>query len=222
LVSVIPETPALYQGVVSHRRRAPVANRFHYPAGYWLVDYDQLPQPSGWVRAIAGVRRCDHVDVRPMLAERGIAASRIVLLTTPRSLGYVFNPISIFWCYDEAGQSTASLAEVHNTYGGRHVYVLTGEDQHRVDKALYVSPFYPVDGQYRIEISEPGPTVNVTVVLEREGEAPFVATLNAARRPLNGLGMIWQALRYSGLRTSLLIRRQALTLWRRGLKIVPR
>jgi DUF1365 family protein len=221
-VSGIPETPALYEGIVTHRRQAPVANRFHYSAGYWLVDYDHLPEPRGRVRAVARVLTSDHADVRAILAERGIVASRIVLLTTPRSLGYVFNPISIFWCYDERGRDTALLAEVHNTYGERHVYVLTADDRHRVSKALYVSPFYPVDGQYRIEVSEPGPTVNVMLVLERSGDAPFVATLHATRRPLNGSGIIRQALRYPSFRTSMLIRRQALSLWRRGLKIVPR
>lgn len=214
--------PTIYEGVVTHTRRSPLGNRFRYRAGYWLVDYDELPQPTTWLRAIGRIRTSDHADIRALLTERGIAADRILLLTTARSLGYVFNPISVYWCYDEAGDQTALLAEVHNTYGGRHVYVLTGDDKNQVDKALYVSPFYPVDGQYRIEISDPGPTVSVTVILERGDDQPFVATLHATRRPPSLVNIVRHAVRYPGLRTSFLIRRQAFSLWRRGLKVVPR
>ena len=73
------------------------------------------------------------------------------MLTTARSFGYVFNPITVFWAYDRAGARTAVVAEVHNTYGGRHGYVLRPDwdGYAEVDKALYVSPFHPADGRYR-------------------------------------------------------------------------
>jgi len=217
--------PAIYEGRVTHARRTPLAHRFHYRAGYWLVDYDRLPQPRGWMRLVARVRRDDHADVRSLLHEEGIVAERIVLLATARTGGYVFNPLSVFWCYDDAGHPTAVLAEVHNTYGGRHVYVLRGEDEvsdTRVEKELYVSPFYSTDGSYRIRVSQPGPALSVTVTLEQEGHEPFVASLAATRRPLTVANVLRISLRYSALRTSALIRWQALRLWSRGLKIAPR
>jgi hypothetical protein len=173
---------------------------------------------------IARVRRADHADVRSLLAERGVGAHQILVLATGRTLGYVFNPISVFWCYDESGKSTAVLAEVHNTYGGSHVYVLSGDEHEEttVEKELYVSPFYSTDGTYRIRVSQPGPTVSVSVTLEQPDHEPFVATLAATRRPLSVANVLRVSLRYPALRTSALIRWQALRLWVRGLKVVPR
>jgi DUF1365 family protein len=150
------------------------------------------------------------------------------MLTTARTLGYVFNPISVFWSADATGAATAVVAEVHNTFGGRHAYVLEGGDlvgtrgEATVEKALYVSPFYPVDGRYRIRVEEPGPSVSVTVTLERNGDEPFVATLRAARRPLTTGNVVRSVLRFSGLRTMALIRWQAIRLWSRGLPVHPR
>jgi DUF1365 family protein len=136
----------------------------------------------------------------------------------------VFNPISIFWCFDRQGARTAVVAEVHNTYGERHSYVLE-PDTHgadKVDKAMYVSPFYPVDGRYRIRVGDPGPTVSVAVTLEREDKEGFVATLRANRRPATSMNVLRSALRWSAARTSILIRWQAYRLWWRGLPVVPR
>jgi uncharacterized protein len=218
------EVPAIFEGRVTHTRRTPLVHRFHYRAGYWLVDYDHLPQPHGWMGHVARVRHDDHADVRSLLRDEGIDADRILLLATARTLGYVFNPISVFWCYDASGQSTGVLAEVHNTYGGRHVYVLKGEEsaETKVEKELYVSPFYSVEGNYRIRVSQPGARLSVTVTLEQEGHEPFVATLAATRRPLTVANVVRISLSYSALRTSALIRWQALRLWSRGLKFVPR
>jgi DUF1365 family protein len=176
------------------------------------------------MRLVALMRHEDHGDVRSLLREEGIAAERILLLAAPRTLGYVFNPISVFWCYDGLGQPTAVLAEVHNTYGGSHIYVLKGEAmvETLVEKELYVSPFYSTEGSYRIRVSSPGPTLSVTVTLEQQNHEPFVASLVATQRPLTPANVLRISLRFSALRTSALIRWQALQLWIRGLKVVPR
>ena len=99
-MSTLPELPALYEAEVTHARRTPLRHQFTYRASYWLVDFDQLPQPQGFARWFARIRRGDHMDIRRLLESRGIAASRIVMLTGARTLGYVFNPITVFWCYD--------------------------------------------------------------------------------------------------------------------------
>ena len=218
-------TPALYEATVTHSRRAPLANRFRYRTSYWLYDADHPPVLRGPARLLARFDDGDQIDVRAALAEHGLAADRIVTLAHARSFGYAFNPISVHWCYGAVGnvEPVAVVAEVHNTYGGRHAYVLPHGDE-TVEKAMYVSPFYPVDGRYEIRVSTPGPRLAVTVRLLRGGDEPFVATLTARRLPVNARTLSRLAMRYplTPLRTSALIRRQGVALWARGLKVVPR
>jgi hypothetical protein len=216
--------PALYEAEVTHSRLSPFPHSFRYRATYWLVNFDELPQPRGWARWCTRVRTDDHMDVRALLEERGIRASRVVMLTGARSLGYVFNPISVFWCYDDDGAQCAVVAEVHNTYGARHAYVLPSDSDGgcRVEKRMVVSPFNRVDGTYLIETAEPGRSVSVSVTLERPGEEPFVATLQGSRQRITTATVVRSVLRHSGLRNRVLIQWQALRLWRRGLTVQPR
>ena len=216
--------PALYATEVADTRRTPIANHFRYRASYWLVDFDRLPRPRGIQGRLARFERSDHSDVRAFLCERGVAADRILMLAMPRTLGYVFNPISVFWCYDADGACIAAVAEVHNTYGGRHTYLLR-PDEHghsEVNKAMYVSPFYPVDGYYDIRVSEPGASVSVTVALHRDDDPPFVATLRGERGDASNLNVVKASLVHSALRVTILIHWQAARLWWRGLKVQPR
>ncbi len=218
--------PCLYEVSVRHIRRAPVANSFRYGSYMWLFDLDlppRLPWPLGHV---AGYRAEDHLDVRAELARAGLDVARILVLSNVRVLGYVFNPITVYWCYDGQGSLIAHVAEVHNTYGDRHAYVLPadGSPEAVVSKEMYVSPFYPVDGSYRIRISEPAGTVSVSVVLERPGDHPFRAGLTGRRRPATAGCLMRALIRYPAapLRGRALIQLQGLRLWRRGLEVQPR
>ncbi len=213
--------PALYEADVAHARLSPLTHRFRYRATYWLVDFDQLPRLRGMARW-GGVRRADHVDIRSVLSDRGIAAARVLMLSGARTFGYTFDPISIFWCYDGANVLTAVVAEVHNTYGERHAYVLAPDGETVTEKAMYVSPFNPADGTYRIRVSAPTSSVSVRVSLEGAQNEPFVATLRGKRQPLTMRSALSSALRHSSIRTRVLIQWQALRLWRRGLKVQPR
>jgi DUF1365 family protein len=199
-------------------------HEFAYKASYWLVDYDQLPQPRGFPGLFARVNGADHLDIRRLLGEQGIAPTRVVMLSGARTLGYVFNPITVFWCYDQAGAQCAVVAEVHNTYGDRHAYVLKPafDGATRVEKKMYVSPFNRIDGTYRISAGEPGASLSVSVTLERPGEEPFVATLHGIRKPITVATVVRSVLRHSGLRNRALIQWQALRLWGRGLTVQPR
>ncbi len=219
-----PDATVLYAVEVTHTRRTPIENHFRYRASYWLVDFDRLPPRRGILGRLVRFERSDHCDVRALLLEQGVAADRILMLTMARTFGYVFNPISVCWCYDVAGSCVAVLAEVHNTYGGRHTYLLRPDDDGRseVDKMMYVSPFYPIDGSYKIQVSEPGPSVSVAVSLRRDGDATFVASLRGEQRTANVVNVMWASLAHSALRVSILIRWQALQLWMRGLKVQPR
>lgn len=218
--------PALYDAVVTHARTAPVGNRFRYRTAYWLVDADAPPRLRGLARLWSTFDPADHIDIRAFLAERSLTPARILMLTNAKVLGYVFNPITVYWCYDAAGDLLAHVAEVHNTYGGRHAYLLhpDADGVSEAAKELYVSPFYPVDGRYRIRIGDPGDTVAVSVTLHRPHDKPFVATLTGRRRPLTLAALLRMSLRYpwNPLRVSVLIRWQGIRLWRRGLEVHPR
>jgi Uncharacterized conserved protein len=104
----------------------------------------------------------DHMDVRAYLAEHGIEADRILLLTNLRVLGYVFNPVSFFYCY-QGGELACIVAEVSNTFGERLPYLLSPANQdtserrlsYRHDKKLHVSPFFGLDQSYQWWFSEP-------------------------------------------------------------------
>jgi uncharacterized protein len=218
------QLPALYDVDVVHTRRAPLRNEFTYRASYWLVDFDQLPQPRGWVGMFVRVKRTDHPDIRRLLDDEGIPTARVVMLSGARTLGYAFNPITVFWCYDGSGEQCAVILEVHNTYGDGHAYVLKpdAEGEARVAKAMCVSPFNSVDGIYRVKLERPGSSVGISVILERPGEEPFVASLHGRRQPTTPRTVLRSVVRHSSVRNRMLIQWQGIRLWRRGLTVQPR
>lgn len=227
-----PGVPCLYEVTIVHTRQAPLRNSFRHRSYMWMFDPQDPPRLPGPLRCLARYRASDHVDVPALLAEHGIEARRILVLTNLRVFGYVFNPISIYWCYDDAGNLAAHVAEVHNTYGSRHAYVLPVDadpagpdpDPVVVSKAMYVSPFHPVDGDYRIAIGAPGETVSATVVLDRGDAKTFRATVHGRRHRAGGAAVTRLVLRYPAapLRGRALIQLEGLRLWRKGLEVHPR
>ena len=162
------EAPVLYRATITHLRRGPAVHRFQHRSFLWLIDSDFPPRMRWPLGPLARFEPGDHADIRAVLADHGLRASRILVLTTPRTLGYVFNPLSVYWCYRDDGSLAARVAEVHNTHGQRHAYVLPPDGIARVDKELAVSPFHPRHGTYRMRISDPGPRLAVAVSLHPE------------------------------------------------------
>lgn len=217
----VPTTPAAYDVHIAHRRRDPIDHALTHDMTTWLVDFDDLPRLPGRRHRLVRFDRADHVDVRALLREKGVEdPARILMLAQPRVYGYVFNPLSVFYCLDPEGVLTCVVAEVRNTYGGSHSYVLDPEDL-AVDKAFYVSPFYPVDGRYTMKLPVPGERLHVSIVLHREGERPFVATMTGQRDPSARLDDVLR----SPLQTRAVmagIRRHGITLYLKGLRPHPR
>lgn len=191
---------ALYLTTISHTRVSPVRHRFSHRSCSWLVDLDALGaahRPAdlpGWMAPLVSFRAADHLgradrtwrdNIGSFLAVHGIDldGGRVAALTSGRSLGHVFNPLTLYWCHTRAGDLACVLAEVHNTYGQRHAYVLHPDtrDSATVDKALYVSPFNGLDGHYRMTVPEPTGHLDLRVVLHRDEERPFVATWRGYR-----------------------------------------
>ena len=219
--------PVVYETTVRHQRRQPFRHGFTYGSHSWLVDLDALPAPR---RTASFVAR-DHLgspdltireNVDAFLATRGIDldGGQVLMLANPRSLGYNFNPISVFWCHDRAGRLAGTILEVHNTYGDRHAY-LVHTDEHgkaEVDKAMYVSPFHDVSGRYEISAPVPGDTVAVSITLQHTSGPAFTASLTgysvSGRPPLRAA--------LSALVGSARIRIQGIGLWLRRLPVRPR
>jgi uncharacterized protein len=230
-------TATTYRTVVSHARRAPLRHRFRYHASAWLVDLDDLPQLARPLRWLARFDAADHLgdpeatireNLVALLAAHGIDAadSRLLMLANARALGHAFNPISVHWCIAPDDTVQAVVAEVHNTYGDRHAYVLhpgaTADIDCRLEKQMYVSPFNPVEGEYRITVSPPGENVAVTVTLSRPGQPPFTASLRGARRAPTSVVRAAMTTAAGSIRVTTLIRWQGVRLFVRGLHVEPR
>ncbi len=236
-LSGLPHLPALVEGVVTHQRRAPLRHGFGYRVYQWLVDVDDLPRPAPWLRPFAGFRAADHLgdpsrsigdNVRHFLALHGVQlpGGRIVMLANARVLGHVFNPISVFWCLDADGELACVLAEVHNTYAERHVYLLPVDDAGRAatDKALYVSPFFAVDGRYDLRFTLRPDRVGTTMALRHGDETVFTAAFTGTPYPATTRRLLALQVRRPLMtwRVSALIRLQGVALWLRRLPVVPR
>jgi DUF1365 family protein len=228
---------AIYRTSIAHVRRTPLHNAFTYRSYSWYVDVDRLPSVPWPLRPLADFRVADHLgdpegsfrgNVERFLRTRGIEpdGGRITMLASARVLGYVFNPLSLFWCHDAAGGLRCVVAEVHNTYGERHCYLLETDDAGRasVPKAFYVSPFNDVEGQYRMKLPEPGERLAVSIVLERDGHKPFVATVDGERHDASVPNILAAALAVplAPLRVAAQIRWQGIKLWTRRLPLIKR
>ncbi|KJK33463.1 hypothetical protein UK23_45930 [Lentzea aerocolonigenes] len=222
----------IYDVVITHTRRALLDRTFSHRAYMWLVDLDQLPRLPWWVKPFARFESRDHVgspdktiraNLDEWLAERGIqlGGGQVLMLANARVLGYVFNPLSVYWCHDASGALVCVVAEVHNTYGGRHCYLLHTDAEGRasVDKEFYVSPFLEVDGHYVMRLPRPGSRLSVTIALRQNGKTTFSATMKGTRG--TGLRMLFRR-PLMPQRVSALIRRHGIALYFKRLPIVPR
>lgn len=228
---------ALYECIVRHVRTRPLRHAFTYRTYQWFVDLDDLPCPPTWLKPFAGFHAGDHLgnknvsirqNVDTFLAARGINldGGRVTMLTQARVLGYSYHPITIYWCRHSSGALECILAELHNTYGERHCYVIRPDLQGRanVPKEMYVSPFFPVDGSYNVSIPEPDDRLRVSVKLERDDHRPFIATLQGRQLPATTSNVLRLALRHpwATALVSAQIRFQGTYLHIRGLPLEPR
>ncbi|WP_212909819.1 DUF1365 domain-containing protein [Streptomyces sp. TS71-3] len=232
-----PAAPALYSCLIRHVRTAPVRHRVRHRTYLWLVDIDRLPRLPPLLAPLARFDPRDHFSgtdatlragLERFLAARGVPLprGRVLMLGHARVLGYVFNPLTLYWCHDEDGALVCVVAEVHNTYGERHCYLLRPDAgaRARVAKDFYVSPFFPVDGAYRMRLPEPGEGLDLSVQLRRPGARPFTATVRGTRRPATGRRLLAMALRHpwSTVAVSATIRLHGIRLFLRRVPVRPR
>ena len=211
---------------------------FRHRVYQWLVDLDDLPRQPWYLRAFAYFSSADHLgdphlpikrNVENYLARSGIRlgdGGRILMLAGARVLGHVFNPLSVFWCYAADGALICVVAEVHNTYGERHAYLLRpdGAGAAVTDKALYVSPFFDVSGSYALRFALRPDLVSATVTLRRQGAVAFTATFRGRPEPATRLALGRPLIRQPLMtqRVSALIRAHGIWLWLHRLPIRSR
>lgn len=226
-------TPALYDVRVGHTRTHPLRNTFSYGGYLWLVDLDALPRGF---RGLARFEAADHLGDPARSIKENVATfarlhgvddvDRVLMAANARSGRYVFNPLSTHWCYRADGSLTCIVAEVHNTYGERHAYLLRPDDAGRVqaDKDFYVSPFSTVDGRYLMRFSAPGDQLHISMALRQGDRTPFTAWVRGTARPATPAAVLRMNLRWPlmALWVSALIRWQGIRLWARRLPVVPR
>jgi DUF1365 family protein len=223
-------TPALYETTVRHLRQSPFRHAFTYRSYWWLVDLDALPSYGPLARFHAtdhvGSTACLRTNVDELLAAEGISCERVLMLCNARVFGHTFNPLSLHYCLAGDGALVAVVAEVHNTYGGRHAYVLRTDDRDRActDKAFYVSPFHAVEGSYELRLPMPGEQLRVDLTYGRPGAKPFVATVRGTRVAATRRAVVAAALRHplATRAVAARIRLQGIGLWLRRLPVVPR
>jgi len=203
----------IYMGRVMHARKSPVMHRWVFPFYFYAIDLDELPELDRTVRGFGynhwrpvSLRDADYLRGSGPFRERlaqfiDIAPiDRIVLVTVARFMMRIFNPVSFYYCLRKDGSAACMVAEVNNTFGERHLYVLEGGSTFplhcRHDKQFHVSPFNDMHGTYDFSFSEPGDDLSIEIRLTRNGAAIMNAALWGEGRPLT-TESLWKAmLRY--------------------------
>lgn len=189
---------AIYVGHVVHQRHRPKKHYLRYRVFSLLIDLDELPALNRlkWFghnrRALFSFRDADHGDDLPLrewvnqkLAGEGLGpAGRVRLLCYPRILGYVFNPLTVWFCDDASGRPLATIYEVHNTFRERHSYVLPASAAQAADKAFYVSPFIDMDCRYEFHLTPPGDKVRIAINETQDDQPLLYAAFTGGRQEL--------------------------------------
>jgi DUF1365 family protein len=234
----------LYHGEVVHRRLSPVRHELRYRVFNLFADVDELPQLSRTLKLFSyngfnlfslvdrghgpgdGTPLRDHVwDVARMVKTRA-PISRIFMFCYPRLLGMIFNPITVYYCFDLHDTLLVTLYEVNNTFGERHTYALPHDSdcQQSCEKAFYVSPFNDVSGRYEFKAQAPGDKLNIAITLMDGESQRLSAWFSGSRVDLSDRQLLRAFLSvpaqpikvYGGIHL------EAARLWLKGLRPQPR
>jgi DUF1365 family protein len=228
-----------YNARTTHQRLSPPRPRFSYRLFYLFLDIDRIDETCAGTRLLSHNRPNlfsfhdrDHGE-RPSESlrawtektfyEAGIDATggKIMLLALPRVLGFVFNPLSVFFAYNDEGGLRGVLYEVRNTFGEKHVYAVSAQNglnlQH-ADKAFHVSPFFAVKGSYSFSLNAPGDHLSMTVKNIVDGRVEHIAALVGVKVRLSDwrLAIAFLSLPMMTLGVVAAIHWQAFKLWLGG------
>ncbi|WEJ33596.1 DUF1365 family protein [Devosia sp. SD17-2] len=238
-----PES-GIYTGQVVHARLRPKKHKLAYKVFCLLLDLDELEALDRGLKLFAfnrwGVlsfRERDHGDggplkawvVRKLVAEGIVADGSIRVLCYPAMFGYVFNPLTVYFCHGQDGALKAMIYEVHNTHQERHAYVLKAGDaeggrvQQAAAKNFFVSPFMPMECTYNFSILPPGEKVSIGIRETDEAGTLLTASFAGDFAPLTDRGLLRALVGHPlmTLKVSAGIYWEALKLVAKGFRIFP-
>ena len=234
----------VYSGRVMHRRLIPFGHHFVYRIFSLYLDLDELPRLNEKLRLFGhnrgrlfsfwdkdhGAR--DGGPLRPWLEEQltragiDLEGGAVRLLCFPRILGYVFNPLTVWFCHHRDGRLMAILYEVSNTFGEQHCYLIPtpadwqeGQALHQsCEKGFYVSPFIPISGHYRFRVKQPDQRLSLGIRLVMPEGEQLVAIQNGDKGTLDDRSLLTLFFSYPLMTVKVMagIHWEALKLWRKG------
>lgn len=235
---------AVYHGQIYHRRFGARQHTLRYRVYYLLLDLDELPALDE-ISRLFGINRkawisfleSDHGDgtgtyrdwCNAVLRQAGIAdaGTAFQVLTTPRVLGYTFNPISMVYCRRVDGSLGAMIYEVNNTFGERIAYAVpvtrgSGRIRQRCEKSMFVSPFYDLEGNYEFNVTEPLDTIELGIDYYSDDARQLRAVFRGQRRALTRGELVRLALGFPAASVKIIagIHYEALKLWLKGVPLI--
>lgn len=228
-----------------HHRLGPKQHRFHYRVFMFYIDLDEMSYLEKKLLLYSNdrfnffsLRKNEHLQLplehpdtkreikeqlREYLLQNGIhlGKGKVMLLTNLNVLGYNFNPVSFYFCFDEEGAPVCAVAEVSNTFREMKPFLLTAEHfiggKYRLNtiKHFYVSPFIDHDAHFDFNLMIPGEKLNIRIDDVKENNRFFISTLTGTRKSLNNLNLLWYSVRFPfiTLKIITLIHWNAVRLW---------
>lgn len=203
---------SLFTGHTVHERSQPFLHRFRYSIALMRVDLDRLDAAGRLSRLMStrgfnlfsfterdhgprdGSRLKDWALERFAAAGVATPIARVWLLCSPRVLGYVFNPISLYLAENDTGATVGVIYQVHNTFGDAHAYVAPlagdGPSRHSAPKRFHVSPFFPVSGRYDFTLRTGDGHLSLVIHKSEESGRDFLATMQLQARPLTTANLL--------------------------------
>ena len=237
----------IYSGHVIHKRFKPKKHFFSYKTFSLLIDLNEIQTIDKNIKFFSynkfNILSFYNIDHGPrdgsslikwvtkilIKTKININGGRIKLLCFPRFFGYVFNPLSIFYCYDKYGKLRAVLYEVKNTFNEQHTYVFRNKPSskiilHKCNKKFYVSPFIEMKTFYNFRLSKPGNSINI-LIKQTDASGPlFTAQQSGKKINLNSQNLLYQFLKHPlmSFKVILAIHFEAFRLWTKNIRLVKK
>ena len=237
----------IYSGFVTHKRFKPKKHFFSYKVFSLLIDLKEIEKLQKKIKFFSynrlNILSFYNIDHGPRdgsslikwakktltRAKINIEGGNIKLLCFPRFFGYVFNPLSVFYCYDKKSKLKAVLYEVKNTFNEQHIYIFRNKNSsklilHQCKKKFYVSPFISMDTYYNFRLSKPKNNISI-LIKQTDLKGPLLVARQVGKRiKLNSINLLYQFLKHPlmSFKVIVAIHFEAFRLWTKGIKLVKK